>query len=261
MPNLKVRYTCQLGNLIKKIQHAIQVALVYNYNVIIPYHKYFNTTYIVINPDVTTSHPCILDKHDFFIACLIKNIDSNLFFKNKNKEDAINILKKIFKIRNSTRLESTDLLIHIRSGDIFVNPHPGYIMPPLSYFTEIINKNSFTDIYLVAEDTRNPCILKLLELYPKIKFTIQSLEQDIDLILGASNVISTYGSFIPSLLTISEHIKNIYIPSYAMFDFYIFFEHPTIHIHSTELTAYRDQQTPFQNTTEQSERMLTYALP
>lgn len=261
MPNLKVRYTCQLGNLIKKIQHAIQVALVYNYNVIIPYHKYFNTTYIVINPDVTKSHPCILDKHDFFIACLIKNIDSNLFFKNKNKEDAMNILKKIFKIRNTTHLESTDLLIHIRSGDIFVNPHPGYVMPPLSYFIDIINKNSFTDIYLVAEDTRNPCILKLLELYPKIKFTIQSLEKDIDLILGASNVISTYGSFIPSLLTISEHVKNIYIPCYAMFDFYIVSEHPAIHIHSTELTEYRDLQTPFQNTTEQLERMLTYALP
>ena len=247
----------RLGNFIKQIRNAIQVALFYNYNIIIPYHKYFNTRYIVLNPDVTFEHPCITDKGEFFKTRLIQNIDMELFLQ--NKEQTRNVLRNVFTLRNTKPLGSNDVLIHIRSGDVFSkHTHPAYIMPPLSYFVDILNKNSFREIYLVAEDTRNPCIPKLIELYPQIHFQVQSLEEDIDLILGASNVVTTYGTFVPSLLMISEHVTNIFTPSYAVSEFNLLDGNPAVHIHSTDLTEYREQQFPFRNTASQIQRMLTY---
>jgi hypothetical protein len=49
-------------------------------------------------------------------------------------------------------------------------------MPPLSYYVEIINNNNFKNIYLIAEDTLNPCINSLLNMYPNIIFKINTLD-------------------------------------------------------------------------------------
>jgi hypothetical protein len=259
MKNLKInKVVNRLGNFIKQVRNAVQVALFYNYNLILPKHKYFNTTYIIINPDVTLENPCITDRHEFFFGGRIQDIDSDLF--NKNKQRTIEVLRECFLIKNSTILDSNDLLIHMRSGDIFSKPHPNYIMPPVSYYENIIENNTFNDIYLIAEDKVNPCIHKLIELYPKIKFTVQSLDNDIDLILGASNVVMSYGSFIPSLLIMSDKIKKIYSPSYATFEFHIFRDSSTIHIESGDLEDYRSKQFPFKNRAEQRDRMLTYKV-
>ena len=259
MKNLKInKVVNRLGNFIKQLRNAVQVALFYNYNLIIPQHKYFNTTYIIINPEVTLESPCITDRHEFFFCGRIQGIDSDLF--NKNKQRTMEIMKECFSIKNTTILTNNDLLIHMRSGDIFSKPHPNYITPPLCYYVNIIEKNTFDNIYLIAEDNVNPCIQTLIELYPKIKFTVQSLEKDIDLILGASNVVMSFGSFIPSLLIFSDKINKIYTPSYTAFEFHIFRDSPTIHIESVDLEDYRNKQFPFKNKAEQRDRMLTYKV-
>ena len=55
--------------------------------------------------------------------------------------------------------DENDVVIHIRSGDIFNKcPHPVYIMPPLSYYVNILNEKNFNKIYLVAADKLNPFI-------------------------------------------------------------------------------------------------------
>ena len=87
-------------------------------------------------------------------------------------------------------------------------------MPPLSYYTKIINSNIYDNIYLASEDTANPCVNELLKLYPNIKFNIQSLDEDIGLILDAANIVMSFGTFIPFLLTFSKNIQNLYHPSY-----------------------------------------------
>ena len=49
-----------------------------------------------------------------------------------------------------------------------------------------------------------------MELYDNIIYTKNTLEEDIKIILGAQNVISSSGYFAKSLLTISDNIKNHY---------------------------------------------------
>jgi hypothetical protein len=250
MANIVIKKTRRLGNLIKQLINALHIALYYNFNVSFPKHKFFNTTYIVINKTVTLKNKQIFNDFDFYERDKIKNVFNHIF--DINKEKVISIIKNMFIIKSNKTLGNNDLLIHIRSGDIFSNPNPNrkYLTPPLSYYTDIIAKNNFTNIYLIAEDTLNPCINKLLELYPKINFKLQSLEQDIQIVLSAVNVVISFGTFIPQLLHLSENVKQVYCPSYSVYN------NPKCNIHVTQLQQYYKSMIPWRNTVEQKNKML-----
>jgi hypothetical protein len=194
----------------------------------------------------------LTDDGDFFYNDRIYDIDKSIFTINHNEVFAI--MKKILLFYTDIDpLNENDLVIHIRSGDIFTgnNPHPYYLMPPLSYYTEIIEQNKqYENVYLVTEDTLNPCINKLLELYPRINFKLQSLQEDITLILRAVNIVVSYGTFIPQLVYLSNNIKNIHCPSYFVR------RRPNCETHITELSEYYNNMIPWKNTPEQNKYMV-----
>jgi len=254
--NLKIQHSNRIGNFLIKIKNSIHIALYYNYNIILPVHDFLNTTYIVINKDVTLNSEIITDTHNFYHRDRIQNIDPSLF--NINRDKVLMILKNIFKFKNIPPLKNDELVIHIRSGDIFnSNPHQGYVIPPLSYYTNIIKKNNYKNIYLLAEDHHNPCINQLIKLYPTIIFNLQSLEQDVKLILAARNIVISYGSFITSILLHSDNKINVYVPSYLNYN-----NHedtiPDCTMHVTDLQEYHNMMLHWKNTAEQREIMLTY---
>lgn len=254
--NLIITKAERFGNFVIQIRNALHIALFYNYNLILPKHKFFNSTYIVINESVTLANEKLYDKNwpNFFYAHKIKNIDSSLFKLNSVR--VLSILKSIFNIKNVSPLGINDLVIHIRSGDLFCEGwvHPNYVTPPLSYYKNIIDGNRYDNIYLIAEDRLNPCINKLLEIYPKIKFKIQSLKEDITLILQSTNIVTSYGTFIPGILPFSDNIKNIYSPDYRVIRL------PGCTTHITHLSEYRKLMGPWKNTPEQIKTMMTYGI-
>lgn len=245
----------RLGNNILQVKNALHLAFFFQYNVIIPKHKFFNSTYISINKDISIHFPKITDIHNFYYNEKIPNVSAEVF--NNNLDKVIKILKTIFIYPPEITLPSNSLVIHIRSGDIFSSsPHPNYINPPLSYYTNIINSNTFSNIYLIAEDKVNPCIESLLELYPNITFTLQSLEKDIQYILAANSIIISYGTMINSLLLLSSNIQYIYMPSY---NFPLYLNSDSIHIHLIKLDEYKELLSPWKNSNDQRFIMLTYS--
>lgn len=246
----------RLGNNMIQLFNVISIALYYNYNIIIPNHKHFKNKYIVFNNDITIHNKTITDNNQFLKKNTIKNINSELFDNINITNKAIIILKNNFTLQETTSLNKNDVVIHIRSGDIFkthCNPNPNYPCPPLSYYVGILNSNQFENIYLIAEDTKNPTINKLLELYPNIRFKIQRLNNDIKLLLSSPNVIMSVGTFVPMLLTISNNIKNVYKTS---FETGPIGSHITIH--NTNLEEYYKKMFPWKNTEEQRKLMMTY---
>ena len=93
---------------------------------------------------------------------------------------------------------------------------------------------------MISEDTKNPVVKTLLKLYPNSSYKKQSLEKDIEWIIGASHIIVTTGSFVPSLLVMNPYVKKI---------------HTSCPI---SLTNYYKQNKPWKNTTEQRNLILTY---
>jgi len=249
----------RLGNNINQVLNALQIALYYNYNVLIPEHKYFNKRYIVINNKITIDAEKITDDNNFFYINKLENIEHCLF--RKNLDDTLYILRDLFTIQNSESLHSKSVVIHIKSGDILGSKtHAKYMMPPLSYYTDIINKNKYKRIWLVAEDIKNPCVNKLLQLYPNIIFNKQRLTEDIELILEAQTIIESFGSFVSSLLLISENIKTIYRPSYhiARVNRVHKARNFTANIVNIDLQKYLSILSPWRNTKKQKNLILNY---
>lgn len=213
---IKIVNLGRLGNCIIRVINCLHIGLHLNCNIILPEHPFINTKKIIINENKSSNHDnYITDKHCFYFRDKI-NIDRTIFINNNDK--VLTILKNAFKFKkfeNTSHITDRDLVIHIRSGDIFDNYNYWYQQPPLSYYVQIINiyEHNIDNIYIVAEDKKNPCIDKLLKLYPSIIYNKNSLEEDIKIILSATTIVGGFGSFIPSLSLFSTKLKTLYIPS------------------------------------------------
>ncbi len=162
---------------------------------------------------------------------------SNDIFK-QNIEERNKILQKAFLINNINKLPENDVVIHIRSGDIFSSkPHPNYVPPPLSYYTKEIDKYKYEKIRIICEDTINPVVNELLKLYKNAVYEKNTLEKDIRIILGATNIIFSVGTFIPSLMRFSNNNKYLSL---------------------LKLKEYYKIMKPWKNTIEQYNYILTY---
>jgi hypothetical protein len=227
-----------------QLSNLIDIALAYKHNIkinvkklqffdLLLIEKLFNKYY---NPAI------IKDKNNFFYRDKMPFPNETY---NKNIELRNKILQKAFLINNINKLSENDLVIHIRSGDIFAErPHDKYVPPPLAYYTKQIAKYEYEKIYIICEDTINPVVNELLKLYKNAIWKKNTLEQDIRIILGATNIIFSVGTFIPSLMLLSNNNKYLYGECSAC--------------DNKELKEYYKIMSPWRNTKEQRDYILTY---
>lgn len=254
----------RLGNNITQIVNAIIFANYFNINKInYPNHNIIKNNQIILNN--LNPNNIILNKiyhHNFFSRkkiCEQFNINENIF-KNifENNLDLYSILNNIININSySLNLKDNDLVIHIRSGDVYsTNPHPGWVQPPLCFYEQIINEHKWDKIYLICEDKKSPVIKPLLNKYNNIIFNLQSLNNDIQYIVQAKNICFGMGSFIPSLLLLNTNLNNIYYPLYCeryLIDIIKYNNNKTIY----DLPTYI-KKGEWMNTPEQKKIMLEY---
>jgi len=209
----------RLGNNITQIINAIYFAEYFKIDkIMFPRHNNFNTYQIDLKKYINEKKNDKLYQHDFFSRkkiCESYNICESIF-------DDVNvkvgdILKKIFIFKSENLdLNNDDLVIHIRSGDVYSkSPHPGWVQPPLTFYEKIIDSKPWKRIFLICEDNKSPIIQPLLIKYNFIHFKLQSLAEDINYILQCKNICFGMGSFVPTLLIMNDHLNTIYYPSYC----------------------------------------------
>jgi hypothetical protein len=249
--NLKIKnWYGRLGNNIEQVKNAIQIALYYNYNVILPSHRFFNSTYLIFNPSISKEAKCLFGEDNYF-----RNKDEKVKDQNINK--TINELKKLFIIKNINPLNKDECVIHIRSGDIFSTCiHPKYIQPPFDYYRRIIENNKFNKIYIISKCKNNPVIEKLLNYNKNIIFKVQDVEDDIKLLLGSSTVVESYSTFTSSLLVLSNNIEKVFRPNYQT-DSIIY---DRIILDETDLSDYKNKIGKWKNNNKQRELLLNYRM-
>ena len=264
------RWSGRLGNNIRQIFNAIQISFYYSCNISIPNHSFFDTS--LVSRLVTNSYDSEFEdinlqkqlsdnelKGDFFD---VKKFDKRVF--ECNIQQTALILKKTFKIREDKTydLGENHVVLHIRGGDICKgsNVHELYITPPIYYYKTILDSNNYKRIILISEDRLNPTVDELLKLYPNIEFKIQSLEEDIKLLLSSKNVIMSFGTFVPSLLIVSNRIEKMYKPSYAEKGAKSITLLTTlgIEVHDFELNDYFNKQGSWKNSKLQRDLLITY---
>lgn len=168
-----------------------------------------------ISIKISESHPI----DNYIEGCFFSHLDfiqiNNSRFKSQRKYFANHILEKFIKKTNSPKNE---LVIHIRSGDIFDSKliHPKYGQPPLSFYILAINHFKPKSIILIFENKKNPTINPLISYVNEIKCKLKiqktsTLKDDISYLFNAKNIVCGNGTFVPGILLGSSNIESIYI--------------------------------------------------
>ena len=115
-----------------------------------------------------------------------------------------------------------DLIIHVRSGDVFEKNKPFnkkmdemfscFVSPPYIFYKNIIEKYKFKNIFIISENFNlNPIINKLLENYKTAVFLTNDLITDFSILMKAKHFIPGHSDLSRVAILLSDVPKNIYI--------------------------------------------------
>ena len=105
-------------------------------------------------------------------------------------------------------LDQNDLIIHIRSGNIFRSFHRYYSQPPLCFYKSVLNNFTFKNIYLIAVNKRNPVINHLLNEFRNIIYHTNTIAKDIAYLINAYNLVGSVSSFLMTTIKFNDNLKN-----------------------------------------------------
>lgn len=120
-----------------------------------------------------------------------------------------------FGPRRPTKESEGILTIYLRSGDIFSGPsEPDYGQPPWVFYEKILEFRKWTAVEIVSEDEANPNFRLISKWCSKHNIAFMSkgaeLAEAVSAVLNASNLVSARGTFVPSLVYLSEGPKTIF---------------------------------------------------
>jgi hypothetical protein len=112
------------------------------------------------------------------------------------------------------RVNRDDLILHFRADDIFKEqpPHPKYGQPPLSYYLAAVEREQPARVWLVFEDYSNPCVeaaeAALRACGVKVLMQSGTLEEDLRVLLSASQLVGSRCSFADAIAYLSERLQR-----------------------------------------------------
>jgi hypothetical protein len=113
-------------------------------------------------------------------------------------------------IEQLPRHSSTATHAHVRSGDIFHrNIHSAYGQPPCGYYVEAVAIENATEVRVIAEDMRNPCVAAVCSRTGAV-WKRQQLRDDLAAVLWAKSVVLARGTFGLAVLYLSQRKKTVY---------------------------------------------------
>ena len=195
------------------------------------------------------------------------------------------LFRTILETPNVLKLRSTDLIIHLRSGDVFnTHTHGLYVQNPFSYYKTVLdeifqglNKWDKTRrvIVLTEPDKRNPCMplinsyIQQLNIRFAIKFVGQNVNtpfeyiENIDLktcintLLTAENIVLANSSFSQRLSMCNTNLKNMYVSSLTIAEKASDCPRITVHFHKIKNYTKHGE---WRNTSMQYENMKKHSI-
>ena len=215
--------------------------------VTVPSHPFLlDCSFGTVLPDSRVVRPSSESVYSYF-----KGMDYQRFVREwaLHEAEVVRMARNVFRPsqRHLTPLPDDSLVIHMRSGDVMrrCGGNGEYVLPPLFYFVAVI-RNGYVGkkIVILCEDNENPCLGALLRLFPNAQHAVQSLEQDIDILLSARNLACSVGSFATSLAVVSQCLKKLYVPNYVPF-YHRAFLPSWVDVKLADLSAYYRFVTPW----------------
>lgn len=101
------------------------------------------------------------------------------------------------------------LVIHLRGGDVFTNPHPHYVQNPLFYYIELVKNYYVGNTIVIAEDNNHP----LIKIFEKLNIPVLQLSEkdSLEVLLSAEAIATSgVGSYAIAAALCSRNIKKLF---------------------------------------------------
>lgn len=242
----------RLGNNIIQVLNALSIATDLSVKKIyIPSKYWFINTSLVIDGFVFIKKGK-LDGENVF--------RDNFYYPYKkidyNQNRTLYILRRHFQSQiPKINLHYDKLVIHIRSGDLFVqnSPMDKYSQPSFCFFSQVIDKFKKSNVEVFAEDRRNP-VTNELEKH-KVKITHADLLTTVSKIFYAKNVAFGYGTFAVTICRISPIPKNVYV--FGNMKYHIGFQDFRFKVYINEMSKdFKKIMYPWRNSDKQRECLI-----
>ena len=182
------------------------------------YDQQFNLSIEIAKKKEAYNNPLSTYYYPYYDFLFIKPENRFTIFKSE-------ILRNLPKVQTN----QNDLYIHIRGGDIFIDPKIGdsYAQPPYCFYDAAINNNRYYNIYLFSIDESNPVLNKLIKRHEEIIYNKIYLSYVIAYLANAYNIVGSISSFITEIIKLNDNLQNFY-----EYDIYHIRE-KIFHIHSS----------------------------
>lgn len=180
-------------------------------------------------------------------------------FARENVETVRSHLRPYLRVPDLPLLADDELVLHVRSGDLFgAKPHSGYGQPPVAFYTQAIEQarlNGFARVRVVAEDRLNP-VVDALEAYltsVELPFTMQvggDLASDVATLLAARGLVFGVGTFGHAISMLSARIEVVFEASRGDRYRTLF---PELEIYSFQIS--KERYSPFLHWTRSPEQL------
>ena len=127
-------------------------------------------------------------------------------------------LRKLFTVEPTADRRPRQLVIHVRSGDVFgANPHPDYGPPALGYYLSALEQADPRRVLVVAQDHDHPFFPDLAAACAAggVGFEVQvsSLEDDLRSLTSASMLCLSQGTLGVAAALLSRRVRQVWLPS------------------------------------------------
>ena len=173
---------------------------------------FLNSSNITINAIQNNRHYNLKNNDKNPDIIYYKNLNPYFYYYKIKPEIRIHLLKnEIISNLPIVNVSKTDLYMHIRSGDIFINYILGtYSQPPLCFYTSIIQNFNFTKIYIISQMNNNPVINKLKNKYSNIVYSNNEMKYDLSCLIHSYNLVASISSFLNMIILLNSNLQYLW---------------------------------------------------
>ena len=127
-----------------------------------------------------------------------------------------NVVGALFSgLRLEEELTANDLVVHVRSGDIYFRERVGnWGQPPAAYYEKIIREGPWSRVFVVCEDNESPVLLPIAALCESLGiehfFQSATLAEDLALLASATNLVVGRGTFAPAVVLLNVALEKVF---------------------------------------------------
>ena len=152
--------------------------------------------------------PDFLVRREYYAESIVPTVEMRYSVKR--------VVRALFQgLQTSDDITANDLVIHVRSGDIYYRERVGnWGQPPAAYYEKIIREGQWSRVFVVCEDNESPVLRPIAALCESLGiehfFQSGTLAEDLVVLASATNLVVGRGTFAPAVVLLNRALEKVF---------------------------------------------------